>query len=156
MEGTGTLWTGFGGFSHPFSHYPIHTRGKLLSQVGAGLTWSPQDLSQEEHLQCHGQSRWPPVKRCLPSEKETTIKSPTESQGCPHRDRLHRQPSSQACGPSSEARATRPWAQKENAIAWVEFQELSMEGLSCHPHQDVGLREGEQDLEPGSPVITWV
>ena len=153
MEGTGALWTAFGGFSHPLSHYPIHTRGKLLSQVGAGLTWSSHDLSQEEHLQCHGQSRCPPVKRCLPSEKEI-IKSPPESQGCPHRDRLHRQPSSQACGPPSEARGMWPWAQKENVIAWVEFQELSTEGLSGHPHQDVGLREGEQDLEP--PVITWV
>ena len=108
-----------------------------------------------EYLQSHGHGWCPPVEKCRPSEKETTTKPTPQDSGLPH-DRLHRRPSSQAGGTPSDTGATGPWAQKGNAVACVEFQELTLEGLSCCPHQDVGLREGEQDLEPKFLVITWV
>ena len=34
---------------------------------------------------------------------------------------------------------------KQNAVAYMEFQELALEWLSCCFHQDVGRWEGERD-----------
>ena len=89
-------------------------------------------------------------------DNNKTNPPPSKSQGSPYSDRLHRRPSSQVGGTPSDTRATGPWAQKGNAVACMEFWELTLEGLSCCPHRDVGLREGEQDLEPKFLVITWV
>lgn len=140
--------------SPPLSLYHPHKRQASRPGGGRADLIFPRPFSEGIlRMPRHG---WcPPAEKCHLSEKETTKPTPG-SQGSPRRDRLHRRPSSQAGSPPRDARATGPWAQKGNTITCMEFQELTLEGLSCCPHQDVGLREGEQDLEPGSPVIIWV